>query len=276
VNTPNAPQPTGGGGLFSGLSFPDLYEQALVGPLFDPWVEPLLEDVRLSAGDRVLDVACGTGIVARRAKERLGEAGTVVGIDVNPQMLAVAQRVAPNIDWREGDASSLPLGANETFDVVLCQQGFQFFADQIAAARQIRRAVAEGGRLAVSTWRPDEEFPVLLQLRKAAEKHVGPIADRRHSLGNTDAHEAALRDAGFHDVRARHYTRTIRFRDGSAFLRLNAMALVSMSDFRTQSDEERQKMVTAIVRDSEEQLGEHMKEGALAYELGTNVVLARA
>ena len=117
---------------------------------------------------------------------------------------------------------------------------------------------------------------MLLQLRKVAEVHVGAIADRRHSLGDPSAIEAALREVGFHDIRARRCVRTIKFRDGSAFLRLNAMALVGMSDFRTRSDEERQKMVTVIVRDSEERLGNHMKAGELAYELGTNVVLASA
>lgn len=276
MSTPNAPRPSGAAALFSGQSFPEMYEQALVGPLFEPWVEPLLTDVGLAPGDRVLDVACGTGIVARRAKERLGEAGTVIGVDINPQMLAVARHVAPDIDWREGNAASLPLGDDEKVDVVLCQQGFQFFPDRVAAARQFRRVLAEGGRLGVSTWRPDEEYPVLLQMRRVAEEHVGPIADRRHSLGDPSALEAALREAGFDDVRTISYSRTIRFADGSVFLRLNAMALVSMSDARIESEEERQKRVAAIVRDSEERLGEHMRGGALDYEIGTNVVLARA
>jgi SAM-dependent methyltransferase len=191
-------------------------------------------------------------------------------------MLAVARSVAPTIDWREGDAASLPLGEDEKVDVALCQQGFQFFADRGAAVRQLRRVLVDGGRLGVSTWRPDEEFPVLLHLRKVAERHVGAISDRRHTLGDTSALEAALREAGFKDVRASNYSRTIRFEDGSAFLRLNAMALVSMSDARTASEEERQRKVAAIVRDSEEWLGERLKNGALAYELGTNVVLARA
>jgi ubiquinone/menaquinone biosynthesis C-methylase UbiE len=276
MSTDKAPQATGAAGLFSGSSFADVYEQELVGPIFDPWVAPLLDDAHLSPGDRVLDVACGTGIVARRARERLGQTGAVVGIDVNPQMLTVARRMAPSVDWREGDATSLPLGANETFDVVLCQQGFQFFSDRMAAAGELRRALADGGRLAVSTWRSDEESPVLLQLRKVAEAHVGPIADRRHGLGDPSALEAALEDAGFHEIRTDHHTRTMRFADGRAFLHLNAMALVSMSDFRTQSDEERQKMVTAIARASEEQLSAQMEAGALAYQLGANVVLARA
>ncbi|HEX5132856.1 MAG TPA: methyltransferase domain-containing protein [Candidatus Krumholzibacteria bacterium] len=263
--------------LFSHASFPEIYEQALVGPLFQPWVEPLLEDVGLKPGDRVLDVACGTGIVARIAGERLGSTGNVVGVDLNPQMLAVARRVAPTIDWREGDAGTLPLRDGEAFDVVLCQQGFQFFPDRAAAARQMHAALVKGGRLGVSTWRSDEAFPVLRELRGIAERHVGPVADRRHSLDDPRPVEAVLREAGFHDVRSKHFARTIRFPDGSAFVRLNAMALVSMSARAgTLDDSGRQRIVDAIVSDSAELVRSRTADAGFAYEIGTNVVLARA
>ena len=275
---PRPSQPAGGEQrLFSQLSFADLYEQALVGPLFQPWVEPLINDVELRPGDRILDIACGTGIVARLAKERLASSGTVVGVDLNPDMLAVARRLAPTIDWRQGDAAALPLRDRERFDVVLCQQGFQFVADQAAAARQMHRALVEGGRLGVSTWRPDDEFPVLRELRSIAEKHLGPVSDRRHSLGDPHPLEDFLREAGFHDVRSKRVARNIRFSDGSAFVRLNAMALVSMSAASaTLGDEERQRLVGAIARDSAEPARLHTDQGGLVFELGTNVTLARA
>lgn len=278
MTTPRSARQTGGEpSLFSQVSFPELYEQALVGPLFQPWVAPLLEDVELRSGDRVIDIACGTGIVARLAKEHLGSSGAVVGVDVNPQMLAVARRVAPTIDWRLGDAAALPLRDGERFDVVLCQQGFQFFPDQAAAVRQMHRALVEGGRLGVSTWRPDEEFLILRQLRSVAEQHVGPISDRRHSLGDPGPVEACLRKAGFHDVRSKRSARRIRFSDGSTFVRLNAMALVSMSAAaNTLGDEERQRMVAAIIRDSAELVQLRTDQVGFAYEIGTNVTLARA
>ena len=95
------------------IDFGEIYEQSLVGPLFRPWVAPLLDDVEFGPHDALLDIACGTGIVARVASERLGPGGRVVGVDLNPQMLAVARRVAPAIDWRQGDAGALPLGTDE-------------------------------------------------------------------------------------------------------------------------------------------------------------------
>lgn len=261
---------------FAQSSFPEIYEQALVGPLFRPWVEPMLDDVDLRPGDRLLDIACGTGIVARLAKGRLSGTGKVVGVDLSAPMLAVARQLAPEIDWREGDAGALPLLDHEQFDVVVSQQGLQFFPDKPAAVRQMHRALAANGRLALSTWRPEEESSVLLELRHVAERHLGPLVDRRHSCGEAEPLEALLRQAGFRDVRSKRTSRTIRFDDGSVFVRLNAMALLGMSAAsRTMSDDERGKRVAAIVRDSADVLRRQTDEQGFAFEIGANVVTAR-
>jgi ubiquinone/menaquinone biosynthesis C-methylase UbiE len=171
-------------------SFPVMYERHLVGPLFRPWVEPALDEVRLSAGDRVLDIACGTGIVARIAKQRLDGTGRVVGVDVSADMLGVGRAAAPDIDWREGDAGALPLREGEQFDVVVCQQGLQFFPDKPRAAAQFRRALARGGRLAVAVWRSDDEIPFFRELRSVAERRLGAIEDQRYGFGDADRLEA--------------------------------------------------------------------------------------
>lgn len=232
-------------------SFPEMYERWLVGPFFRPWVEIALDELAVSPRDRVLDVACGTGIVARVARERLGDAGYIVGVDLSPDMLAVARAVAPDIDWREGSAAALPLQTGEQFDVVVCQQRLQFFPDKPAAAGEMRRALAKGGRLAVATWRPDVEIPLMRDLRRIAESRLGTIADQRHSYGNAAPLEGLLRHAGFHDVRVKTISRSIRFEDGTPFLRLNAMALVGMSAVGKATDEpERKRIVEAIVSES--------------------------
>src|SRR5579885_58266 len=186
-------------------TFPEMYEQWLVGPLFRPWAELTLDEVNLASGDRLLDIACGTGIVARVAKERLGEGAYIVGIDVSPDMLAVARRAAPNIDWRQGNAAALPLQEGEQFNVVVCHQGLQFFPDKPAAVAQMRRALVPGGTLAISTRRSDDEIPFFRERRRIAERHLGPIADQRHSFGDAAQLEAVLRDAGFGEGRSRRY-----------------------------------------------------------------------
>ena len=257
-------------------SFPEMYERWLVGPLFRPWAEIALEEVGLSKGDRVLDIACGTGIVARVAKERLGEAGHVVGVDMSADMLSVARAVAPGIDWRSGSAGTLPLQENEQFDVIVCQQGLQFFPDKPAAAAQMRRALKSGGRLAVSTWRPDDEIPLFRELRGVAERHLGAIADQRHGFGDASALEALFHDAGFRNVRSMTITRTIRFEDGAPFVRLNTMALVGMSaGGKTMADADRKRVVETIIAESAPVIQRYADGSGLAFELSANLLSAK-
>jgi ubiquinone/menaquinone biosynthesis C-methylase UbiE len=257
-------------------SFPEMYERWLVAPLFRPWAEVTLDEVGLSPGDSLLDVACGTGIVARVARERLGGGERIVGVDVSAPMLAVARGVAPDIDWREGNAIALPLEEGERFDVVACQQGMQFFTDKPAAAAEMRRALAGGGRLAATTWRSEEENPFLRQLRAVAERHLGAIADQRHSFGDADRLAALLAGAGFSEVRVRTVTRTIRFEDGVRFLRMNVMALIGMSaGAAAMGEAERERVLEAIVAESEPVSRRHADGPRLAFELGANLATAR-
>jgi ubiquinone/menaquinone biosynthesis C-methylase UbiE len=235
-----------------------------------------VEETQVSPGDRILDIACGTGIVARLAKDRLADRGYVVGIDLSPDMLAVARALAPGIDWRQGSAASLPLHDSEQFDVVVCQQGLQFFLDKAAAAAEMRRALAPGGRLAVATWRSDEEIPFFRELRQVAERHLGSIADQRYGFGDTAPLEALLRDGGFRDVGARTLSRTIRFEDGASFVRMNAMAFVGMSAAGgAMNDQDRKRFVETIVRDSTPVLQSYSDRAGLAFELATNLATAR-
>jgi ubiquinone/menaquinone biosynthesis C-methylase UbiE len=257
-------------------SFPEMYERWLVGPLFRPWAEVTFEVVNLSPGHRVLDIACGTGIVARVAREQLGAAGYIVGIDISADMLAVARKAVPEIDWREGNAGALPLRDGEQFDVVVCQQGLQFFPDKPAAAAEMRRALAQGGRLAVATWRSDEEIPFFRELRRVAERHLGPVADQRYRFGEPGPIEALLRDAGFSEVRSKRITRTIRLEEGEPFLRLNTMALIGMSAAgKTIDDQERKRMMEAIMNDSAPVARFHSDGLGLAFELSTNLATAK-
>jgi ubiquinone/menaquinone biosynthesis C-methylase UbiE len=139
-------------GLFTS-SLPELYERFLVEPLFRPFAEELLNRASLRPQDRLLDVACGTGIVARLAQQVIRAPGVVVAVDASPGMLAVARSVAPAIEWREGDAARLPFASDPSFDVVTCHQGLQFFRDKPAALQEMHRVLAPGGRLAIGTWR---------------------------------------------------------------------------------------------------------------------------
>jgi ubiquinone/menaquinone biosynthesis C-methylase UbiE len=257
-------------------TFPEAYERWLVPVLFRPWVHPLLDRAELAAGDRVLDVACGTGIVARLAKERLGEGGRVAGVDLSEEMLAVARGLAPDVDWRQGDAAALPFGGSEQFDVILCQQGLQFFPDRPAAAREMRRVLAPGGRIAVSAWRPLEETPFFREVHEIAERQLGPFVDRRYSLGSAGEIEDVLASAGFRSVRVETMTRTVRFEDASVLARMNAMAAAGMSGAsKSLSDEQRTRIIGAITDESADVVARYTGPDGFGFEIATNVATAR-
>jgi ubiquinone/menaquinone biosynthesis C-methylase UbiE len=133
----------------------ELYERYVARYILGPWAPLLVDAARLAAGERVLDLACGTGVVARAAAQRVGPAGHVVGIDLNPAMIEVARALpaatgAP-IEWLEGSALDIRL-KDAGVDVVLCQQGLQFFPDKPVALSEMRRVLDHGGRLALSVW----------------------------------------------------------------------------------------------------------------------------
>lgn len=129
----------------------ELYERFFVPALFGQWPGRLLDLAEVSGGDDVVDVGCGTGVVAREAVMRVGAAGSVTGVDVNVGMLSVARRVEPRVRWARGPAESLPL-ADDSADAVLCQFAAMFFTDRPAALREMARVVRGGGRVVVATW----------------------------------------------------------------------------------------------------------------------------
>jgi ubiquinone/menaquinone biosynthesis C-methylase UbiE len=133
----------------------ELYERYVVRYILGPWAPSLVDSARVTVGERVLDVACGTGVVSRLAAQRAGPTGRIVAIDLNPGMIAVAQSlpapVGAPIEWLVRSALDLRL-EDASFDVVLCQQGLQFFPDKAQALREMRRVLGPGGRLALSVW----------------------------------------------------------------------------------------------------------------------------
>lgn len=137
--------------LFDVSSVPAAYERYLVPPIFKPWGEVLIDFAGVGKGEVVLDVASGTGVVAAMAAERVGDAGRVVATDVSAAMLALASAAHPLIETIETAADDLAVG-DSSFDLALCQQGFQFLADRAAAAWAMKRALRASGRVAVAVW----------------------------------------------------------------------------------------------------------------------------
>ena len=159
-----------------GGSAPENYERYFVPHIAAPLAEDLLEIAALRPGERVLDVACGTGIVARMARQRVGSGGAVAGLDANPGMVAVARSAASPglaIDWYEASAEAIPL-ADGAFDVALCQLGLQFITNKLGALREIRRVLAPDGRLVLNV--PGPTPPLFAVMADALGTHIDPRA----------------------------------------------------------------------------------------------------
>ena len=181
-----------------------VYEDFLVRWQFRPWTPVLLAEAAIQPGEHILDLATGTGIVAREAAPYVGEHGRIVALDINPAMLAVGRALpepaGASIEWLAGDAAALPL-PDAAFDAVLCQQGLQYFADRPAAAAEVRRVLAPGGRALLVVWQALRHNPVQEALNAAGQCRVGvaPLATA-FGLGDAGELEELFASAGFADI----------------------------------------------------------------------------
>jgi ubiquinone/menaquinone biosynthesis C-methylase UbiE len=196
---------------------PELYERYLVPTVTAPWAADLVAAADLRPGESVLDVACGTGVVARLAAARV-HGGRVAGLDLNAGMLAVARSIpaaagAP-IEWHEASALDLPF-PDTTFDHVLCQFGLMFFPDRSAALQEMRRVLRPGGRLALNVYGPLGHNPAAQALAGALDHYLGHLASApkraEHALADAGELSRLVVEAGFRDVTIRTATLRVRF-----------------------------------------------------------------
>ncbi|MEX2616183.1 MAG: methyltransferase domain-containing protein, partial [Alphaproteobacteria bacterium] len=198
------------------------YQRFFVPAIGAPVAEDLIASAGLQPAERVLDVACGTGVVTRLAAEQVGAAGSVTGLDIHPGMLAVAGATTPSgmaVNWRQADAESLPF-PDSAFDVVLCQMGLQFVTGKLTAFREMRRVLATGGRVLVSV--PGPKPPLFAILTEALAHHFGPQAaafgERVFSMHDVDEIKELMRSAGFQTVAVEAKRKHLRLPPPADFL----------------------------------------------------------
>jgi ubiquinone/menaquinone biosynthesis C-methylase UbiE len=209
----------------------EAYERYAVPAVFGPWARDLVALAALRGGERVLDVACGTGVVTRLAAEEVGASGQVVGLDLSPGMLQVARSVPPpagaTITWQEGSAEALPF-AESSFDVVLCQHGLPFMADRSRALAEMQRVLVPEGRLAVAVWQGHDQNPVDAILAEALVRFgAHGQASRQlvgHALGDAEALRTLVASAGFRDVTICSLTKMHRYPSAELFLQRRLVA----------------------------------------------------
>jgi len=252
------------------LDVAESYEARFVPAIFAEWAPRLLDAVEISPGDRVLDVACGTGVVARDAAARVG-AERVVGVDLNPAMLKVARRIAPDIDWREGDAVALPVD-DASFDVATCQMALMFMPDRRAVWADMRRAVRPGGRVGVVV-------PAALDVQPAyrvfVDVAVAFAGDDARSLlatywncGDLDGLVQDIARCGLTDIRSCTIPGTARFESAADFVATE----IGSSPLGERIDADTAAQISTAVA---ERLGRYDGPGGFGVPLHCHVVIAR-
>jgi SAM-dependent methyltransferase len=185
----------------------EIYDARFVPALFAQWGPVVLDAAAVRENDRVLDVACGTGALTLPAAERVGRGGAVVGVDANPEMLAVARRKSAQVDWMEGKAEALPL-PDTSFDAVVSQFGFMFFDDQPQALREMMRVLRTGGTLAVAVCDAVDRSPGYAAFARLLDRligtHVGNAFRAPFALGDPEQLHTICRQAGSHQRRVSH------------------------------------------------------------------------
>ncbi len=248
--------------------------------VMEPWVRRLVDVAALQPAEHVLDVACGTGFVARLAAQRVGAKGRVVGIDVNASMIEAARasayrEVSPTIEWQVADAAALPF-ENGAFDATLCQQGLQFFPDRVQALREMRRVLRPGGRLALTVWSAIADTPYAAALAAALAQHVSPeagsMAQAPHALHDAVELHRLVASTGFQNVHVRPTIETTQLPLPEEFAPGHFAALPMAATIAQLTPERRE----ALIEDMSEALRPYVDGEHLTVPAGVHVVTADA
>lgn len=256
----------------------EAYERYLVPVMMARWADLLLDAAAPGPRARVLDVGCGTGIVARRAAARVGAGGRIVGLDLNEGMLAVARAasatVRPAIEWRQGNAAELPFPEG-SFDAVLSQQMLQFASDPSAVLREIRRVLSPEGRAAVLVCRPIAHSPDYATLAGLLGRHAGPEAEAMmrspFPAWTVDDLRALVAGAGLRDTRVRIDAGSVRYPSAREFLRREAASSPLAGPLAVLGPDERE----ALIQELEVSLRSRRDDEGVVLPLEAYVVVAR-
>lgn len=249
------------------------YEALFVPALFGQWAPKVANATQIQPGQRVLDVGCGTGILAREIASRIGSVGRVVGIDPSPGMLAVAKQLAPVVEWREGVAESLPF-ADQSFDAVVSQFALMFFADRRQALREMLRVLTPGGRLAVAVWDSLDNIPAYASevaiLERMAGRQAADALRAPFVLGNRKNLAALFTEVGVAAADITTHHGTAQFPSIRTMVEADLRGWLPMMGVILTED-----LIGRILQDAEQALSSHATtDGRAAFRLSAQLVTA--
>ncbi|WP_298232896.1 methyltransferase domain-containing protein [uncultured Azohydromonas sp.] len=249
------------------------YELVFVPALFHPWAPQVADAVQAKPGLRVLDVACGTGILAREIHRRTGPGASVAGLDPHPGMLAVAAELAPGIHWEQGVAESIPF-ADAAFDTVVSQFGLMFFADRLQALREMLRVLVPRGQLFVVVWDALEHIPAYAALVALLERLAGQqAADALRApfvLGDPARFSELLTMAGADSVAIRTETEMAQFPSIRTMVEADLRGWLPVMGVDLDENQ-----ISRILYESERVLAPYLEPaGSVAFEMRAHIATA--
>jgi ubiquinone/menaquinone biosynthesis C-methylase UbiE len=256
------------------------YESYMVPSLFAPWATYLVQRANPQLGERVLDIACGTGIVARNVASRVGTLGNVVGLDVNPDMINMARLVAEQehiaIEWHTSSAEQLPF-PDENFDLIVCQFGLMFFTDKHVALKEMHRVLRKSGRAVLSVWQELDQHPFYQTLHDVSQRHFGKSSvEAVFSLGNSDELRKLLTGSGFRQVEIEPVSITAHFPQPKEFIAWEIdINPAEAPALRNLDKEAQQAIMTAARQDMQSPLEEVMQENQVVLPFHAHIAQAR-
>jgi len=250
------------------------YENLFVPALFEQWTKHLIEAAGIREGSHVLDIACGTGVLARHALSKSGPSGRVIGVDPAPGMLAAAKEIEPGIEWILCSAESLELG-DETLDSVISQFGMMFFQDRQKSTEEMFRVLKQNGSLAIAVWNSVENNPAYADIIAVLQEQVGTAAADAlrlpYCLGNTDEVTVALENCGFSGISVETKIEPARFPSSRHMVEAELRGWLPLFDIFLSEDK-----INDVLSESDRTLSKYAESsGEAVFPTSAHVITAR-
>ena len=247
------------------------YEDLFVKGLFGEWATRVIDTAQINSGHRVLDVGCGTGVLAREAAIRIGSTGFVAGIDPNPGMLAVAEQLTPTVEWWQGIAESLPF-PNQSFDAAISQFSLMFFSDRNQGISEMLRVLKSQGQIALAVWDSIDRIPAYEAevdlLERTAGKRAADALRAPFVLGNRQDLVALFRNAGAASFDIATKRGTARFPSIRMMVEADLRGWLPVMDVVLSEEQ-----IQHILEEAEEDLSPYLNsDGSVVFESSAHIV----